>query len=478
MNRLERDFGMTRQSERSRRGAALAVVFTLGMVLFLLVGAAFVLFKANTDSFGHSRRRTRALRAAESGAMLAMHVLAAEPDLLGTGAVFALPMDGDSAGWIPIPGTGDRALVMVDPSNTTGGMENGLVEIRSRGRSGGQTRDVVVRAAEDYPSRYILLCDRSTPRGLLSDGYYLDGPLHCNGGIHFSSNSPDSSGDPYVARASTTAEGGFHFADCGRSALPHPEGSSVWVRPYSTLRQGRPFWTDQADSVSFETMRERFGRIFFRPPPGSVRITGGRMIIDGTHIYLKRAETMRADTVDIRGVPLLLQDTGMSPLYVKTRRRPEQPLTILARGDIYIYGQVDGPTVSTGGPLALATMGDLVIAEDPELTGRQDWPEPWDVETDRNLSVRAVLAAPQGELRAKNPGLPRGTTRLAVTGSLTQRGFGRTGSAGNGYDLRLTYDRGLSGRHPPGFPPLGRWTMLSWRQDAEYGNEEIDDDMF
>jgi hypothetical protein len=463
---------------KGRRGAALAVVFTLGMVLFLLVGAAFVLFKANTDSFGHSRRRTRALRAAESGAMLAMHVLAAEPDLLASGAVFALPMDGDSAGWIPIPGTGDRALVMVDPSNASGGMENGLVEIRSRGRSAGQTRDVVIRAAEDFPSRYILLCDGGTPRGLLSDGYYLDGPLHCNGAIHFSSATPDSSGDPYVARASTTEEGGFHFSDCGRADSPHPEGSAVWVRPYSTLRQGRPFWTDQADSVSFEILRERFGRVFLDPPTGSVRIGGGRMIIDGDLAYLKRAETMPAETLDIRGVPLLIQDTGMSPLYVKTSRRPDRALTILARGDIYIYGQVDGPTVSSGGPLALVTMGDLVIAEDPELAGRQDWPEPWDVETDRNLSVRAVLAAPQGKLRARNPGLPRQAARLTITGSLTQRDFGRTGSAARGYDLRLAYDRGLSGRHPPGFPPLGRWTMLSWRQDAEYGDEEIDDDMF
>lgn len=463
-----------------RRGAALAVAFALGLALFVLVGAAFVLFKANADSQLHSSRRLRSLKAAEAGAMLAMHVLAAEPGLVEGIGPFALEMEGDSAQWIGLPGSGARVRVIVDPSNSSGGRDNGLVEIRSRGMVGGLTRDVVVRAAQDYPSRYILLCDEDLPRGLLTDGYHLDGPLHCNGKIHFSSSTPDSAGDPYVARASTTAEGGFHFADCGPARSPHPEGSAVWVRPYATLRQGRPYWSDRADSISFDLMRERFSDGIGALAPGEyVSLSrGGRLILDGEWAYLRRSPEEPADTIDIRGVSALVQQRSISPLYVKTRRRPESTLTIYSKGDIYIAGQVDGPTVSTGGPLALVTMGDIVIARDPDLYGQPDWPDPWDIETDRNLGVRAVLAAPAGRLRAQDPGSLPEMLRLSVTGSLTQRRFGRTGSFGSGYDLRLTYDRGLAGVHPPGFPPLGRWMMLSWRQDADYGNGSIDDDMF
>lgn len=456
------------------------MAFALGLALFVLVGAAFVLFKANADSQVHSSRRLRSLRAAEAGAMLAMHVMAAEPGMIEGIGPFELEMDGDSARWIELPGSGDRVRVVIDPSNSSGDRDNGLVEIRSRGMAGGQTRDVVVRAAQDYPSRYILLSCDDLPRGLLSDGYHLDGPLHCNGSIHFSSSTPDSAGDPYVARASTTEEGGFHFADCGRAGIPHPPGSTVWVRPYSILRQGRPYWSDCADSVSFDLIEERFQEAIASLPPDEVIAVsgGGRLILDGNWAYLKGSRDMPADTFDIRGVSALVQQRSISPLYIKTRRRPESALTIYSRGDIYIAGQVDGPTVSTGGPLALATMDDIVIARDPDLYGQPDWPEPWDIETDSNLGVRAVLAAPAGELRAQDPGALPEMLRLSITGSLTQKRFGRTGSFGSGYDLRLTYDRGLAGVHPPGFPPLGRWMMLSWRQDADYENGNIDDDMF
>ncbi|MFO7949262.1 MAG: hypothetical protein R6U36_02710 [Candidatus Fermentibacteraceae bacterium] len=463
-----------------RRGAALAMAFALGMVLFVLVGAAFVLFRTNAESYSRSRRRLQSLKAAEAGAMLSMHALAAEPGLIEGLGPFRLEMEGDSAGWIELPGSGDRVRVVVDPSNSSGERDNGLVEIRSRGMSGGLTRDVVIRAAQDYPSRYILLCDDDLPRSLLTDGYHLDGPLHCNGRIHFSSSTPDSTGDPYVSRVSTTEEGGIYFADCGRASVPHPPGSAVWVRPYATLRQGRPYWSDCADSVSFGLLEERFLDNIGRPPQGeAISFSGGgRLLLDGEWAYLKGGPEEPADTMSLRGISILVHGSSFNPLYVKTRRRPESALTIYSRSDIYIAGQVDGPTVSTGGPLALVTMGDIVVARDPDLYGQTDWPDPWDIETDGNLGVRAVLAAPDGALRAQDPGaLPR-MRRLSVTGSLIQRRFGRTGSFGSGYDLRLTYDRGLAGVHPPGFPPLGRWMMLSWRQDADYGDGSMEDDMF
>jgi hypothetical protein len=61
---------------------------------------------------------------------------------------------------------------------------------------------------------------------------------------------------------------------------------------------------------------------------------------------------------------------------------------------------------------------------------------------------------------------------------VTQRELGTLGTPGGGFSLAVGYDTGLQGSHPPHFPSLESWKMVSWMEDPDYGELSIDDNMF
>lgn len=464
-------------SDGDRRGAVLVVVFVVAIALAALVAVLFLLFRSNTESYRYQHDRTGALYAAESGARLAVHWLSEETTIPGGTLPYFMP--DDSSGWIGLPGMEGKALVVIDPSNEDVGTEaiRG-VEIRSRGRFRSATREVSVHYFPDVPSRYALLVDQRIPTGFFVDGRVVRGPVHCNGSIALSSVSADSSGDPYAQEISTTSDGGFSFSDAGFSTLPHPPGSSVWMRPYHTHRSGPPSWNPTASEVDFRRLNAHFRGLqgeAYRM--GTALQGGGRVILDEAALRLRSSNTGPITELTLgEDRDLVYFSNGGAPVYIKSGQPTTYPLTIVATGNVYISGNLLGPGAGGGG-LAIVSLGDIVVATDPAFTGTMDWSPPWDIDTAGNMRVEAYLAAPSGEFRAQSVRYPPGSLQFLVEGGILQRTMGRLGNQFNGHQLEIEYDQGLRRTMPPHFPILENWKMSSWTDDPNYEGE-IADDLF
>jgi hypothetical protein len=460
-----------RQDGGGSSGAALVVVFVSVVVLSILAAGIMILFRANIRSQAVIASRMHAMYAAESGVSLAMHYLALETDPPAQGLPWFLP--GDSLGWIDVYSGGERALVVVDPMDGASG-DGSLrsVEIRSRGRSGSEEVDVVVRATPDTPSRYALLVDGGISGGYLTDGLELEGPVHANGIIEFSSLSPDSTGDPVIPEVSTTGGGGFRFSDVGLSDDPHPVGSRVWVRPWRTHASGTPSWNRHADPIDFGRIAEHFrGLLPEASSMGTYRSGVQRVLLDGDRVLLKKSVNSVVDTVQLgEGRDLLYLDSPGLGVLVRSRNTLSVPLTIVCTGPVGISGHIDAYTTENGGPLGIVSLSDIEIVMDP---GEYDWLPPWDISTDGNVTVRAFLAAPTGGFRAQNIFQPGSLAQLTLVGGLMAGEFGPTGTSTTGYWLSLVYDTGLAVQRPPHFPLLEHWKVSSWEFGAGIAGEDI-----
>jgi hypothetical protein len=458
-------------------GAVLAIAALFGIVLMILATAIYTAFRSNVASYRFTESRIRAQMAAESGVSLALLALAAEDSVPAGPEPYPLP--GDSAQWLTLP-SGDRVWVVIDPSDMNGlPYTVGGVEIRSRGLSGGRTRDVVVRAAADFPSCYSLLVSSSIPGTFLSDGRVLRGPVHCNGRIEFTSMTPDSTEDPWVASISTTSAGGFYFADAGRNDHPHPDGSRIWVRPYPLMLQGRPFWNTSADSVDFSRVKAWFAGLSQEAYSAGTLVRGARrVLLNGDELIWASSPMDPPDTLSLAGRDLVFLDSGFGEIYIKSLRPLLSPMTIVFRGPAYIMGSISAGSASAGIPLALVSLGGVTVAEDPGTSGIPDWPMPWNIDTARPVSIAAFVACPDGSLSAENPFAGGERYPLNVLGGVMQSSFGTTGTPTSGYMLAIAWDEGYSRMHPPHFPTLAQWKVCSWQLDPDYGQSEFDDNQF
>lgn len=447
-------------------------------VLFILTGVVYTYFQMNVRASVFQMNRIRAATAAEAGTALALHHLSSLDSLPEDGQPFVLQIEGDSSGWIGLPDCGSF-YVVIDPVNGMNSIcSNRAVEVRSRGLAGDITRDIELRAAPAYPSSYALLNHDGIPEGYFVDGRVVNGPVHSNGLINFSSYSPDSTDDPYVAMISTSTSGGFIFSGAGISELPHPEGSNIWIRPFDRHRQGSPYWQISTPEVDFTRMASHFqGIVSGSVQSNAVRVSAERVLIAGDRLLYKENQNAEESSIRLTDVDLVIVRNGFAPVVVKSIRRPDHPLTIIAAHDMAIGGEIDGGASGSGGPLGLVALGDIIICADPDESGDEDWPGPWKIETDQGILLRACLVAASGSLRAQVPFIPAEQARLTVTGSLVERAMGRISSGNSGYQLGNAWDLGLGALHPPYFPLLGRWNVFSWIIDPpEQEGFEIEDD--
>jgi len=464
----------------SRRGAALVLVFVVTLVMSLLVAAVYILFSDNVSTQKYAEDRIGARFTAEAGIRMAVYLLSLETEFPVSTAPYYMP--GDSSGWITMPGVQGRVLVVIDPrNNVTNPRAIRGMELRGRGSSGTMTMDVIMHYAPDTPSRYALLVDETIPVGFFTDGRVVEGPVHCNGIINFSSISPDSTSDPFAEEISTTAEGGFRFTDTGFSEVPHPERSAVWVRPYRQHLAGSPSWDPSSGSVDFARVSSYFSSLLrVASQMGTVVTSVKRIIIDGSTILMKSSDDGMITTLELEeGKNLVYILNGGMPVYIKSGGSIRMPLTIVTTGPVYIYGSIWGEGAGNSGPLAIVTLGDFVIPSDPRFTGGTDWSPPWDIQTESNIVVSAFLAAPSGELRSESVMYPPGEQHLDIYGGLMEKRMGRVGTSISGYQLSIEYDQGLTGVMPPYFPLLENWIITSWLEDPDYGeNGTIHDDRY
>ncbi len=354
----------------------------------------------------------------------------------------------------------------------------GGAEIRCRGLYNDYTRDVRVRVSPDYPSRYAYLINCGIPASMLSDGSFIDGPIHSNGIVEFSSNSPDSTGDPYVASVSTSQDE-FYFVNAGFSDEPHPPGSNIWVRPYNRHIQGVPYWETGADSLDFDLMYDWFkGLQDEAAAQGGLIYSTSRIIIKDNMLLLKNGIDDPVDTLITTGKDVIYCMGGARPVYIKSMASSDHAFTFISTGSIYISGSIHGPSIPDAGVISIVSLRDILIAEDPGFYGEEDWPNPWKIETDRNLQLECVLAAPRGCLRVGNPLIPDPSLRFTILGGLILDDFGPTGITGRGYEVRVAWNPMLTTVHPPHFPSMGDWVVSSWQQDPDYNGVDIDENMF
>lgn len=339
--------------------------------------------------------------------------------------------------------------------------------------------DVAVRAAPDYPSRYALLTDAGIPAGFIHDGTRIEGPVHSNGTIHLDSTSPDSTDDPWVAFISTTADGGFSFSDVGPGTLPHPEGSRVWMRPYGSHRQGRPYWEPLADPVDFSRLERLFADLRSQASQegGEVVWNARRILIDGDRLLCSADQAAVPDTVFLEGTDLVYL-AGYSDVLIKSRAALDAPLTIVSNGQVGIMGQIRcNSGIMSDARLGIVALSGIFVARDPDMYGSEDWPPPWDIATDGHLTVCAFLCAPDGSIRAEDPTAGGNTYSLNIIGGLAVQRMGTLGTGSRGYTPVIVYDETLSSMHPPRFPSLEHWKMYSWLPDPDLEGD-IDDNLF
>ena len=468
-------------NNESRRGAALVLVFVVTLVMSLLVVAVYILFSDNVSTQQYAVERIGARFTAEAGIRMAVCQLSLETELhAGTDPYY---MQDDSSGWITMPGIQGKALVVIDPRNNVSNpwAIRGM-ELRGRGSIGSISMDVIMHYMPDTPSRYALLVDEAIPVGFFKDGRVVEGPVHCNGIIDFGSTSPDSTGDPFVQEISTTTdEGGFRFSDTGFSDIPHPLGSTVWVRPYRSHLAGSPSWDSSSGSIDFARVSSYFSSLLSEASQMGTVVSGvRRIIIDGNTLLMKSSNEGMITFLELEdGKNLVFIHNGGMPVYIKSGSSLNMPLTIVATGSVYIYGSIRGASAGPSGPLAIVTLRDFIIPSDPHFTGAPQWSPPWDIQTESNLVVSAFLAAPAGELRSESVMYPTGEKPFDLYGGLMEKRMGRIGTGISGYHLEIEYDQGLRSFTPPYFPLLENWIITSWMEDPDYGeNGTIHDDRY
>jgi len=466
-------------SSGGRRGAALAVVFVVMLVLAILAGAVYVLFASNVRSLNWTVDRISARLAAESGMRLAIHHLSLDAIPPSETGPFYLP--GDSSGWISIPGVDGKSLVVIDPYDFANeSFANQGVEIRSCGRSGEGIETVVARYVPDSPSRYALLVDETIPAGFFVDGRVIDGPVHCNGTIEFSSVSHDSENDPSAREVSTTTEGGFYFTGYGYSEIPHPEGSCIWVQPFANHRRGSPSWNTDAPRIDFSRLHDYFKGLRSEAAGRGTLIYGvKRLLFDEERILFKKGILSPIEVIYLSpDSNLVFIDNGGLPIYIKSLSALTVPLTVVSTGPVYISGIIDARILTNDGSLGIVSLKDIIIATDASQSGSSDWPNPWNINTNGSLTVNAYLAAPSGKLRAENIAYPLERVSFSVMGGVLEESVGRLGTANRGFELFIGYDERLSGVRPPFFPILENWKIISWEENPDITIDDIGNNMY
>ena len=464
----------------SRRGAALVLAFVVTLVMSLLVAAVYILFSDNARTQEYAKDRIGARYTAEAGVRMAVNLLSLETEFPVSTDPYYMP--DDSSGWITMPEVEGKALVVIDPRNyASNPWAIRGVELRGRGSVGSISMDIITHYVPDAPSRYALLVDTEIPAGFFIDGRIVEGPVHCNGIINLSSVSPDSIGDPFVEEISTTTEGGFRFSDIGFSEVPHPDRSAVWVRPYRQHLAGSPTWDPSSESIDFARISSYFNGLLREAAEMGTVVSGvRRIIIDGNTLLMKSSDDGMVTYLELEdGKNLVFILNGGMPVYIKSEQSICMPLTIVATGSVYIYGNIRGTVAGDNGPLAIVTLGDFVIPSDPSFTGGPDWSAPWDIQTESDLIVVAFLAAPSGELRSESVMYPEEERTFTIFGGLMGKRMGRIGTSISGYHLAIEYDQGLKTVIPPYFPILENWIITSWMEDPDYGeNGTIHDDRY
>ncbi|MFO8183298.1 MAG: hypothetical protein R6U39_03920 [Candidatus Aegiribacteria sp.] len=509
------------QRRRSSRGSALVLVLVSAIVLSILVGALFVLFKSNVDTQRWAKERIQARFTAEAGLNMAVHMIMGGADVpQGELPMQMLPETGswhdlgDGLGWVQ---------VWVDPDNDNDQVSSAnAYEVRCLAKVVSEDQDYYYGIASlIMPRNFAVYATflNGAPGGYFGDGYRFDGPFHANSQVMLYSSTPGRDDDPWFYSFSTTEDFYLYGTSSGELAY-EPHYKNLYMEPYERMLMGEPYFVLGAEEIPFGSDEVSWEGTYNAASSGGLVLNGlqdgTRMLLLEDTLLVKQSQFAPEERYylgDLDNPVVWVNNMPTETVYLKTEEEypPEEHglpmgLTIGVNGTLAISGSIlynntDLTDPDNNNMLGLLVVyGDFVIAHDPQdaIPEEPDWvdgsDERWCISTsDQNyerLKVYAVSMVLDGQFKLENVGTPDAWDKTEwpndaidyemLGGYIVNEeyittyediGTGETW----GYLTFVTYDPRLMSSHPPYFPQTGKWDTAYWDERPEMTDDSEDE---
>ena len=430
---------------RSQQGSVLIAVLVIIFAVLLIGASLFTLGVGESDVVDYHGDGAKAFYLAEAGVERAWVWL----EQMATHDPPLFPSEVDLPG--EVLGEGTYSLHLERESS--GSTWSVRYEVTSTGIVDGVDRQVRVVLENETFAQYLYFADEMEEIWFIS-GDTLRGKVHTNGFIRIA-------GDPWFDKKVTTAQD--EFIMWGESWPTFAEGYELGVPEI-------PLPVTAAMIDGFESLADDGG---LAPGPLNGRrakyeVVLGRSGLSGYLTYRSYERVsgsyqwspwIDVDIGSTNGVAWFDEPVDVSGVL-------DGQLTIASSGDIRIVDDVtyagsspgQGPTPGGDDVLGLASARNVIVA----LTA----PNMSDCE------IHAHMMALNSSFTAEDygEGDPRGT--LSIWGGLAQQKQGAVGMFNwsglvHGYQKDYHYDSNLLRMSPPGYPPTGKYILVSWEEIRE-----------
>lgn len=506
------------QIRRSSRGSALVLVLVSAIVLSILVGALFVLFKSNVDTQRWTKERIQARFTAEAGLNMAVHMIMGGADVpQGDDPLQMLPETGswhflnDDLGWVQ---------VWVDPHNENDQVSSAnAYEVRCLAKVVAEDQDYFYGIASlVMPRNFAVYATflNGAADGYFGDGYRFDGPFHANSQVMLYSSTPDRDNDPWFYSFSTTEDYYLYGQSSGELAY-EPHYKNLYIEPYERMLMGEPYFVLGAEEIPFGSDEVTWEGTYNAALNGGLVLSGlqdsTRMLLLEDTLLVKQSQfalEQRYYLGDLDNPVVWVDNNPNQIVFLKTEEEypPEEHglpmgLTIGVNGTLAIsgpilYNNTDLTDPDNNNMLGLLVVhGDYVIAHDPDLTSDPDWKdgtdERWCIKTGNKdydrLTVYAVVMVLDGKFMVEGidqspepypydtwPSPP--IDYEMVGGYIVNEEYYTTFGSSYGYLTFVTYDPRLMSTHPPYFPQTGKWDTAYWDERPDMTDDPADEENY
>ncbi|PIE52396.1 hypothetical protein CSA37_06290 [Candidatus Fermentibacteria bacterium] len=468
-------------SDRNRQGSALMLVVIAAIFLIILTGALYTYLKYNTESHIWTRDRMQSRYTAEAGIHLATHMVVAGASL----PTASSPEDilGTVSSPEVLPGSLGSAYVTVHSNrNNEDLISSNAYMFNCIGFNPGGSDSTGVRAVVSplNLARFSVFMDDPTIEGAYTDGYRFDGPFYANGPVRVVSDTPNHEKDPFFYSFQLTSD--YYVSDWSGTHATGPAIGNLQMRPFERLSMGAPYFELEVDTIPFGKNEINWQGVRNAAISGGLYFTAEE-VPDGTRfrlvqntLELKTADGSPEQIFDLNALenPVIWFDNNSSDrMYVRGHGDPsfgmDSALTVGMNGDLYLAGNLVYSNQDLEDPenhclVGFITVdGSFIIAEDPDLSGNPDWVGGWQIDTEGDFQVNAVLLALEGVLEAENYRKPEpGPAQFTVVGGYMIQNEGFTSTNTTGFDISVNFDPRLLSMHPPFFPTTGNWNTTMW----------------
>lgn len=492
---------------RRSGGSALVLVLVSAIVLSILVGALFTLFKSNVDTQRWAKERIQARFTAEAGLNMAVHMIMGGADVpQGDEPLQMLPETGswhflgDELGWVQVWVDPDKDNDQVSSANA--------YEVRCLAKVVSEDQDYYYGIASlVMPRNFAVYATflNGAAGGYFGDGYRFDGPFHANSAVMLYSKTAGRDNDPWFYSFSTTEDYYLYGTSSGELAY-EPHHKNLYMEPYERMIMGEPYFVLGAEEIPFGSDEVTWEGTYNAAVSGGLVLNG---VPDGTRMILLNDTLLVRENEDdypVARYPLANLDNPVvwinnnpsHTVYLKSEEEYPQRehgltmgLTIGVEGNLAIsgpilYNNMDLTDPDNNNMLGLLVVyGDFLIAHDPDMSGDDDW-EPiedpsdqtWRISTDdtdypEGIQVDAVVMALDGVFQMEDVlswpyyEWPHEAIDFEIVGGyIINEEYITTWESITGdtwgYLTFVTYDPRLMSTHPPYFPQTGKWDTAYW----------------